>query len=414
MTQRNTTLHPKSHHSNNLILHAPFSCSALLVCLLFLASCGQSAGETAATATPVPTRVSTPATVAGTSVLFQQIHMFNASTGWAMTYDLSDNSRVLQTTAGVTHWRDVTPATGNRNSIIGGTDFFDPLTAWVAVAVTDNLFVVYRTHDGGKTWQKAQVPDQFVGVSQIFFLNAQAGWILLGKGAATGSEAVDVLHSSDGGATWKILSVSNYTTGNNPTALPFGGDKSGLSFVNETTGWVTGSSTADNFACLYATHDGGATWRHQAIPIPANASQVSTFPPVFFNATSGLLPTIIPSLEGQSIIIYVTHDGGASWSATGVVPASATAGTIAFVDAMHGWIASNSFDVKSNRYIQSTVYSTSDEGKHWTQHNVTLSANIIVIDFASPAQGWALDSSQSLYQTADGGQTWTKVTPTVV
>ena len=96
------------------------------------------------------------------------------------------------------------------------------------------------------------------------------------------------------------------------------------------------------------------------------------------------------------------------------MPAPATAGTIAFVDAMHGWIVSNSFDVKSNQYIQSTVYSTSDGGKHWTQHNVTLSADIIVIDFASNTQGWAIDSSQSLYQTADGGQTWTKVTPTAV
>ena len=31
-------MHPKSHHYNNLILHAPISCSVLLVCMLFRVS----------------------------------------------------------------------------------------------------------------------------------------------------------------------------------------------------------------------------------------------------------------------------------------------------------------------------------------------------------------------------------------
>ena len=405
-------MHPGSHRYNNIITHVPCACFALIACLFFLASCGQPAGETAGTATPAPTRLSTPTGVAGKSVLLQEIHMFNASTGWAITYDPSNHSRIVHTTAGVTHWRDVTPATGSQNSIIGGTDFFDPMTAWVAVAATPNLFV-YRTHDGGQTWKKAQLPDQSIGVGQIFFLNAQAGWILVGKGAAAGSEAVDVLHTSDGGATWKIISASDYNTANNPTAIPFGGDKSGLSFVSTTTGWITGFTAADNFAWLYVTHDGGVTWQHQAIPLPANASQVSTFPPVFFNATSGLLPAIIPSLAGQTVNIYVTHDGGASWNTTSPVPTSATAGTLDFIDAMHGWIVSNTFDVRSNQYINSMVYSTSDGGEHWTHHTVKLSADITMIDFASPTQGWAIDSLQFLYQTTDSGQTWTKVTPIV-
>ena len=390
----------------------------LTVALFVVASCSQPVQGNAPTPTParatsLPSVGSpTTPTLAGSTSSLQAIHMFNASTGWAITSDPSNNSRILRTTAGVTHWQDVTPATGSQNSIMGGTDFFDAMTAWVAVVVPSNLFV-YRTHDGGQTWKKAQLPEQGIGPGQIFFLNAQVGWIVVGKGAAMGSEAVDVLHTSDGGATWKIISVSNYNTVNNPTAIPFGGDKSGLSFVNTTTGWITGFTAADNFAWLYLTHDGGTMWQHQAIPLPANAVQVSTIPPVFFNATDGVLPVIIPSLEGQAVNIYVTHDGGTSWSTTSPVPTSATAGTIEFIDAMHGWIVSNTFDVKSNQYINSTVYSTSDGGEHWTHHNVKLSADITMLDFASLTQGWAIDSLQFLYQTSDSGQTWTKVTPTV-
>jgi photosystem II stability/assembly factor-like uncharacterized protein len=91
------------------------------------------------------------------------------------------------------------------------------------------------------------------------------------------------------------------------------------------------------------------------------------------------------------------------------VPTSATAGTIDFVDALHGWIVSNTFDVKSNQYINSTVYRTSDGGHHWTHYTVRLNADITMIDFVSQTRGWAIDSAQVLYQTMDGGQTWTKV-----
>src|SRR5258708_26389609 len=188
--------------------------------------------------------------------------------------------------------------------------------------------------------------------------------MMVGKGAAAGSEAVDVLHTSDGGVTWKVISVSNYNTVNNPKGLPFGGDKSWLSFVNETTGWATGFTAADNFAWLYITHDGGVTWRHQSIPLPASASQVSTIPPVFFNTTSGLLPVIIPSLEGETITIYVTNDGGASSNATTPEHTSATPGPIDFVDAQHLWIVSHTFDDNSNQHINSTVYRTLSRRHH--------------------------------------------------
>jgi photosystem II stability/assembly factor-like uncharacterized protein len=386
------------------------STSSLITILLalLLTSCG--IGTTTGAATPAPTRLSTATTVTGKVVRLQQVHMFNVSTGWAMTTGdpVNGNSRILHTTTGVAHWQDVTPAIGNQSSLIGGSDFFDALTAWVAVGGVP--MVVYRTHDGGQSWQQAQLPDQGIGGGTFFFLNARVGWLMLGKGAATGNVGVDVLRTSDGGASWKLISVTSYTTAS-PPALPFEGSKSGISFVNETTGWATSFTNRENFAWLYVTHDGGTTWGHQNIPLPAQAVQVTTMPPSFFSATDGLLPAIIPSLAGETITIYVTHDGGVSWHPTS--PVHTEWGLIAIADALHAWIVNDSDDVKSNQYIHSTVYSTRDGGWHWTQHTVKFSANTTMIDFASPAQGWAIDEGQSLYQTADGGQTWVRVTPTI-
>lgn len=361
------------------------------------------------------------------------IHMFDAHTGWAVNNNTAVNNnpkRILHTTAGVIHWQDVTPPVDDQRYIITGADFFTPSTAWVAMIEGSRLFV-YRTHDGGQTWQKASIPDQ-IGRCWMTFLNAHVGWLLLSKGPAMNQEPVDVLHTGDGGATWKVISVSDYNYNpyvQNPTGPSSDGDKTGLSFVNETTGWIT-AAPIDPYVYLYITHDGGVTWQHQSILLPEGVYLGSvTLPPVFFNATDGILPLIFPtSPQSQVLTIYVTHNGGASWSATTPVSTSATAGTssamasggivgsgfytggaIDFVDAMHSWLASNTFAVKSHQYISSTVYRTSDGGQHWTHSTVRLNTGITMIDFVSRAQGWAIDSAQALYQTTDGGQTWTKV-----
>ena len=352
----------------------------------------------------------TATTVVGKAVSLQTIQMFDPKTGWAVT---SDKTHILHTTAGITRWKDVSPALTTITSTLVGTNFFSSSLAWAAVASETGSFL-YRTHDGGQSWQKALIPDQFVGGCQITFLNAHIGWLLVGKGAATGSEAVDVLHTNDGGATWQIVSATSYTN-NRPTALPFGGEKSGISFVNATTGWATGSSAASNGIWLYVTHDGGTTWQPQSIPFTGNMSdeRMATLPPVFFNATQGILPVIFTGRTNQTII-YVTQNGGKSWNATTPLPLVAVAHMTDFVDAAHGWVADNTNDARSNQYTQSTVYRTGDGGQHWTQYTIKLGADMEALDFVSPTQGWAIDSQQMLYQTTDGGQTWTKVTPIIV
>src|SRR5689334_1945722 len=139
-------------HNNAPSFHTeidPQHSSSLLTLLLALLLTSCSIGTTTGAATSAPTRVSTTTTVTGKAVRLQQIHMFNVSTGWAMTTSdpVNGNKHILHTTTGVAHWQEVTSAIGNHSSLLGASDFFDALTAWVAVGGFP--VVVYHTHDGG-------------------------------------------------------------------------------------------------------------------------------------------------------------------------------------------------------------------------------------------------------------------------
>ncbi len=110
-------------------------CAALLVgsfILLFPHVHQTGSGRVKPENTPVTGKHAGPIT---------SIHMLDANTGWAVN---NNTNRILHTTAGVTHWQDVTPPVDGQSSTIVGTDFFSRSTAWVAVI--DNTTRAGRRH----------------------------------------------------------------------------------------------------------------------------------------------------------------------------------------------------------------------------------------------------------------------------
>ncbi len=164
------------------------------------------------------------------------------------------------------------------------------------------------------------------------------------------------------------------------------GHKTGLTFVNASTGWATSNG-------LFVTHDGGATWKQQ--PLPAQACCLL---PTFFTAHDGILP-------GGSQL-FVTHDGGTTWQSTSSLPASSS--LVTFIDMQHGWVAVDNGTM---------LYRTSDGGAHWAKITPAIAASItsvVQLNFVSTGVGWALGYTSEppntlLFRTTDGGQTWTQV-----
>jgi photosystem II stability/assembly factor-like uncharacterized protein len=339
--------------------------------------------------------------VGGTGSLIS-LHMIDLTTGWA----LSEHA-VLRTTDGGLQWKNVTPPRTvlTRESMAA---FLTTSLAWVATPQANGTTTqVLRTIDGGQTWQQSTVQATFL--RQITFIDSQHGWILSGWGTTGGpAEAVSVFRTSDGGKTWSNVANALPASTDTPPPghLPFGGQKSGIHFLNVSTGWITGTAVVSDLVWLYMSQDGGSTWNQQSLSLPSGvpSAQLSLLSPTFFSATDGILPIIFSDLitgRGIATDIYVTHDGGTTWKST--VPLPATFGTLDFVDMQHGW-ATNGM----------VLYTTSDGGQHWTKLSPgTNFKQITYLSFVSSATGWAIgrqnNTSSFLLKTTDGGKTWTPI-----
>ena len=333
------------------------------------------------------------------------IHMLGTQAGWAIT----ERGHIIRTADGGGHWKNVTPnypSTSGQQRVVA--DFLTIFTAWVTVsqiaADGTTLVVVFRTTDGGQTWQDTTI-QQTSPIFQIIFVDAHHGWMLSKQADLASAEAIAILRTTDGGKSWVVVSsvLPASTDTPPPGQLPFGGDKAGLGFRDAMTGWITGSFPFNGYVFLYVTHDGGATWNRQPVPFsPEQAStQIATRPPRFFTATDGILPVSFVTENASSLDLYVTHDGGNSWK--GTMPVSALAGTADVIDVNHGWASDGTL-----------LYVTSDGGQLWAKLSPGGSfQHITQLDFVSSPVGWAVGGTDShvpsLLKTVDGGQTWTVI-----
>ena len=397
-----------------LSLTRTFQLIMILSLALLVVACGSASPPGArrssgTTPTTAPTSSPTPPS----NQVIQALWMIDTATGWAMT---SGDHRLLRTTDGGMSWRDVTPSYSRSTQAMDVVaDVLSASLAWVAIAPDNSTppTQVYRTTDGGQTWQMATVPTTSQ-LGQLTFLDPQHGWLLAGIQAAAGPKAVDVFRTSDGGKTWiKVSTASPADT--SPGALPPGAEW--LSFLDASTGWATGYSPASNFVWLYVTHDGGSTWHHQTLQRPAGArGDLFTGPITFFNRQDGVLPTCFFSGADASTDIYVTHDGGTTWNSTSLLPVSRCAvtafvGASDFIDSTHGWVLDTAWTPAATT---TSLYLTSDGGAHWRKLSTgTNFHDIQALDFVSDAVGWAIGAVTSetsfLLKTADGGRTWTPI-----
>ncbi len=336
-------------------------------------------------ATPTPTTI--PPEVVSSPVI-SKLFMINETNGWA----LGDNLVLRTTNGGVTWYNMFMPSLpGIRNAFFRNSN-----KGWV---LTNDS--IYRTTNGGSTWTRYSVP--FNG-RRIQFLDDLNGFALSGEGIGMNKNPVSLYQTSDGGATWTVKFAHDPNLPTN--GLPVSGYKNGMTFRDTTTGWIGGESPA-NGIYIFKTIDTGATWSQQPLALPAgNESAItSTTAPIFFGVNDAILPVRMDGNGVAGLFLYVTHNGGTSWSLAPAFVPSYFTDRFDFTSIIDGivWDGASAF------------YATNNTGASWSKvtPNVNFGEGLRALDFVSRTTGWVYDTDASgngaLYRTTNGGRTWTKL-----
>jgi photosystem II stability/assembly factor-like uncharacterized protein len=223
---------------------------------------------------------------------------------------------VLRTVDGGRSWQQVGPP-GAAALQFRDIEAFDADHAVALTIGTGTDSRVYATSDGGRTWTEAfRNEDPAAFYDCLTFLDRRHGLAL--------SDPVDgrfrILATDDGGRSWRVR-----PTGGMPEALPgeFAFAASGTCLVSADR-WGGGrawfATGGGERARVFATSDGGRTWRVTDTPVPSGPT-AGIYSLAFKDPWHGIAVggdyTVPASAPGGAA---VTRDGGRTWTTSAVVP----------------------------------------------------------------------------------------------
>jgi photosystem II stability/assembly factor-like uncharacterized protein len=233
------------------------------------------------------------------------IHFLDDANGWMMlpagAGTGNEAVKFFQTTDGGVNWTQVytnVPTDSGASTSLpysGIKSGFTPINmqeAWVSgQTYALNIFYLYHTIDGGRTWALANYQLPFTGEAMYLtyppmFFDPQNG--LLPMTAGSEGSATLFLKTQDGGATW---------SDGKPVA---GSGQYSIASLNDVFVWFGGE--------LSVSHDSGQTWTvlHPNMDLSINLIQLQ-----FGDAQNGWAVT---SDTNGHTSLYKTTDGGQTWN----------------------------------------------------------------------------------------------------
>ena len=294
----------------------------------------------------------------GVDATLGKIQFVSENEGWISAGD----GKLLHTTNGGNIWTIVSPVP--IDTLFTWSDpaldmcFINPSTGWVLrTKGTDTNWqgaVVYKTIDGGVTWNELTIPNYDTGI-YIQFVDENNGWIMVFNTNYTGG---GVFRTTDGGNSWNLINLP-------ADGFPY--------FKNSSTGWVM---PMDNDSTR-KTIDGGLSW---TAPWGTN-TQVTLNSIYFSDINNGWI-------VGRNGTVLRTTNGGSSWdyiTNTGLT-SDYNSKSVFFLNASNGWIGTD----KDNENPK--VLHTTNGGSSWTIQETPVTQldgdDIFSIFFWDENNGW--------------------------
>jgi photosystem II stability/assembly factor-like uncharacterized protein len=374
-----------------------------------------------ATATLITTPI--PTLAGGATAQIRFIRMVGQTSGWAIGGEEGGDDHILVTADGGLTWVDVSPPEPLpedptvTKTAIGA--FLDMNRAWVIYSSADpsvqvDLTTVWRTQDGGRTWQ-AGLPLDITGLDLFFpkymgFSGPQDGWMMVDLGAGMMHEYIALFTTHDSGREWSRV-LDPY--GSSPVQ---GCYKTGLDFFDSKVGWMTRDCQGVTVGLtVETTLDGGTTW--VSLPLPPPSSNPGAFSdpnvcnvhsPHLFSDYIGTVGVSCQQYDeskagsndpfkNKRSYLYRSEDGGGSWTISGY-----PGGELDFL---------SSDEVFA---LGRTISISHDVGATWQA--VKTVAWDGQFSFVDDTNGWAVARSESaiaFVRTTNGGKTWQELQPVI-
>jgi photosystem II stability/assembly factor-like uncharacterized protein len=348
------------------------------------------------------------ASIAGSHVA--EAGLVTSSFGWAVT-----PHGLFSTHDAGSSWAGITPATV-KSSAIRGVFFEDAEHGWVAASARAGrrgyvTVFVYRTVDGGSRWRRVEVTQPSPALSDatrapafIDFVSPSDGWLMLRLVTSSAFSAGGLFVTHDGGASWA------------QEKIPIGGE---ISFIDGHDGWTAGGAAGNQ---LFVTRDGGQTWAPEQLALPKGVDPLRVGYGVPVRTTGGriVLPVTIDG-PASRLIWYTSDDRGRRWTAHAVVRSDENLEPgIRFAAAIS---SGGALVVDGGRGQQLDVAdSGSATGSRLAMRGLPVGPDAAInqLMFADNEHGWALlqgtecagcDAYSALFATTDGGRDWTHLMP---
>lgn len=301
--------------------------------------------------------------------------------------------------------------------------------AWV---LTDKAVV--RTVDGGLTWLDAKPPGLAIGydpeavplpnwnVRGIGAINDRVAYLAT-DASTPGLVTVTIWRTSDGGATWATSSLKPIThpagsrcSGDSPPC-PYRGTREVFDVVDAAHAFVTVSiAYGANLASpqVFATSDGGATWRAMALPAGSSERLLLV---QFATASAGMIG-MRDSVPGLVDTWWGTEDGGNHWVRMSVPPDITAWQPATFWDSRRWVLPAAGFGGWSTSAPGPFLFNrTNDGGNTWMTTTVQMAPELIyggLVRPIDPANWIAVaetvsGNDQDVWATMDSGSTWAPI-----
>lgn len=453
-----------------------------------------------------------------TELDIKSVHFFDALSGWAVANEIIHSSgfgdpdawhgKIFHTENGGENWTE--QSLPEDAGLIHGIYFMDNLKGWAVGVRNDNLdffaetrCALYYTEDGGESWIEKYAPDIDLVFTDIDFTTEEKGWVV-GFAGNSGETGGTVFRTIDGGDTWQriaedytfwkvdfIDSLKGYAVGtayNSAWGPPVvrttnGGDSwesikmenhdgytgfyglkvfenkviavgdkgyiavstdpwgakgfphgenlftqkfinvlyefEDLFFINDTKGWVAGQKSVgpDEWAqVILHTDNGGQSWTEQYSQTTEWMSNCLRLNAVqFVSETKGWAVghSADVGTEQTTGILY-TDDGGQTWEQQAQGVSEGQIVDVFFLDDQNGWALT---DAQSFPDMSIQLLKTTNGGSLWELVNTGQTGNITIgyaiktgkLYFQDTTTGWVLGAQCTLLKTNDGGENWAKV-----